>query len=432
MSMYRMIIAGLLALGLMVSGCAVNPATGKKELALFQVSTDQEIAIGEKSFPQALQQLGGEYPDAELNAYVDRVGQRLGRLSQRPDLPYRFRVVNDSTPNAFALPGGFIAISRGLLVHLENEAQLAAVLGHEVGHVAARHSVQGLQRGALFDLALGVLSNVTADTSYGALAQQAGQVTAGLLEMSYSREQEREADLLGIDYMVRSGYDPQGAVQVQEFFYRTLEGGAEPMWLTGLFRSHPFSKERMEANEAYIRDNYPQSAGLNLGGQVFRQAIAPLVKVQPGYDLYDEGQRLESKGELSAAISTYLQAADRAPDEALIRTALGLAYLKAGDVGSARLHLSKAVGLDGNYYKSRMGYGYALLELNRAGDAVPHLKKSMELLPTLQGAYLLATGYEKTGRTEEARQLYQAVVEADSKSRLGQAAAERLKALGAR
>jgi predicted Zn-dependent protease len=117
------------------------------------VSREQEIAIGEKSFPQALQQLGGEYSDAELNAYVDRIGERLGRLSQRPDLPYRFRVVNDSTPNAFALPGGFIAISRGLLVHLENEAQLAAVLGHEVGHVAARHSVQGLQRGALFNLA---------------------------------------------------------------------------------------------------------------------------------------------------------------------------------------------------------------------------------------------------------------------------------------
>jgi predicted Zn-dependent protease len=231
--------------------------------------------------------------------------------------------------------------------------------------------------------------------------------------------------------MVRSGYDPQGAVQVQEFFYRTLEGGAEPMWLTGLFRSHPFSKERMEANEAYIRANYPQNAGLNLGGQVFRQAIAPLVKVQPGYELYDEGRRLESEGDLSAAITTYLQAADRAPDEALIRTALGLTYLKAGDVGSARLHLSKAVGLDGGYYQSRMGYGYALLELDRAGEAVPHLEKSMELLPTLQGAYLLATGYEKTGRTGEARQLYQAVVEADSKGRLGQAAAARLKALGA-
>jgi len=424
-------MAGLLALGLMMAGCAVNPATGKKELALFQVSTGQEIVIGEKAFPQAVQQLGGEYPDEELNAYVDRVGQRLGRLSQRPDLPYRFRVVNDSTPNAFALPGGFIAITRGLLVHLENEAQLASVLGHEVGHVAARHSVQGLQRGALFDLALGVLSNVTADTSYGALAQQAGQMTAGLLEMSYSREQEREADLLGIDYMVRSGYDPQGAVQVQEFFYRTLEGGAEPMWLAGLFRSHPFSRERMEDNEAYIRANYPQSAGLNFGAQAFQLAIAPLTKVQPGYQLYDEARRLESEGDLSAAISTYLRAADRAPEESLILTALGLAYLKAGDVGSARLHLSKAVRLDGDYYQSRMGYGYALLELERTGEAVPQLEKSMELLPTLQGAYLLATGYEKTGRTGEARQLYQAVVEADSQGRLGQAAAARLDTLGA-
>ena len=109
-----LVLAGL-------SGCAVNPATGRTELALIPVSTSQEIAIGEKTFPQAVQQMGGEYPDPRLAAYVNQVGQRLGRVSQRPDLPFQFKVVNDSTPNAFALPGGFIAITRGLLVNLDNE-----------------------------------------------------------------------------------------------------------------------------------------------------------------------------------------------------------------------------------------------------------------------------------------------------------------------
>ena len=121
----------------------------KKELSLFQVSTEEEVAIGKKTFPQAVQQMGGEYQDPALAAYVNEVGTRLARYGERPELPYEFKIVNDSSPNAFALPGGYIAISRGLLADLENEAQLAAVLGHEIGHVTARHSVQGMQRGSV-------------------------------------------------------------------------------------------------------------------------------------------------------------------------------------------------------------------------------------------------------------------------------------------
>jgi predicted Zn-dependent protease len=306
-----------------LSGCAVNPATGRTELALIPVPTSQEIAIGEKTFPQAVQQMGGEYPDARLAAYVNQVGLRLCRASQRPELPYQFKVVNDSTPNAFALPGGFIAITRGLLVNMNNEAQLAAILGHEIGHVTARHAVQGIQRGTLFNVALSVLSGATGDTTYGPLAQQAGELSAALLDRSYSRDQERESDLLGIDYMVQASYDPQGAVQVQEFFYRQIEGGAKPMWLTGLFRSHPFSKERMLANDEYIRTRYAQT--LNnpsyvLRPDTFQAAVAPLQKSRKGYELYDEARRLEAAGDLTRAIAAYLQAAAAAPDEALILT----------------------------------------------------------------------------------------------------------------
>jgi predicted Zn-dependent protease len=417
------------------SGCAVNPATGRTELALIPVPTSQEIAIGEKTFPQAVQQMGGEYPDSRLAAYVNQVGLRLGRVSQRPELPYQFKVVNDSTPNAFALPGGFIAITRGLLVSMNNEAQLAAILGHEIGHVTARHAVQGIQRGTLFNVALSVLSGATGDTAYGPLAQQAGELSAALLDRSYSRDQERESDLLGIDYMVQASYDPQGAVQVQEFFYRQIEGGAKPMWLTGLFRSHPFSKERMLANEEYIRTRYAQT--LNnpsyvLRPDTFQAAVAPLQKSRKGYELYDEARRLEAAGDLARAIAAYLQAAAAAPDEALILTGLGMAYLKAEDANSARLHLARAVKLDGNYYLSRMGFGYALLQKGNNLEAVRELEASMKLLPTLQGSYLLAEGYEKTGQTQKALELYTAVAKADPEGKLGLAAAERVRVLQGR
>jgi predicted Zn-dependent protease len=424
----------LIALAVL-GGCAINPATGRQELALLTVSAAEEIALGEKTFPQALQQMGGVYSDPALNAYVDAVGVRLGRLSSRPDLPYRVRVVNDSSPNAFALPGGFIAISRGLLVNLENEAELAAVLGHEVGHVEARHAVQGMQRGTLFETGLAVLSGVTGQASYGPLARQAGEMATALLDRSYSREQERESDRLGIDTMVKAGYDPAGAVQLQEFFYRKVEKGAEPDWLSGMFRTHPFSRDRLDANRSYIAATYSPilgNPGYRIGARELQAATAGIREAQKGYALYDQGRTLEKQGNEAQAIATYLEAAAVAPDQPLILTGLGMAYLRANDPVSARRHLAQAVQLDGRYYESRLGLGYAYLQQGKEAAAVTELEASMALLPTLQGGYLLAEGYEKTGKTAKAGELYRAVAEADAGGKLGRAAGERLRIMEGR
>lgn len=418
-----------------LAGCAVNPVTGRKELALMQISESDEISIGAKTYPQVIQQMGGLYPNAALNAYVDGVGRRVARYSHRPDLPYQFAVINDSTPNAFALPGGPIAITRGLLMVMENEAQLASVLGHEVGHVTARHSVAGMQRGALLGVGLAVISGVAGDASYGPLAQQAGQLAATLVDNTYSREQERESDRLGIDYMVRAGYDPQGAVQVQELFFRKLEGGAEPGWVSGLFRTHPFSKDRMLENQRYIQINYPQAtavAGFTFNTREFQQATASLRQKQRAYELYDEARRLEARNQLPQAIATYQQALQAAPNESLIHTRLGLASLKADDLVPARRYLLKAVELDGNFYESRMGLGFVYLQRGEHAAAVRELEQSMKLLPTLQGAFLLAESYEKTGERQKALNLYRNVAEADPNGRLGKAAAERVRVLEGR
>ncbi|HAD03972.1 MAG TPA: peptidase M48 [Desulfuromonas sp.] len=427
----RILLPGLL----LVASCTINPVTGKDELALFAVSSDEEVGIGRKTFPQAVQQMGGVYPDAELNRYVQEVGGSLARLSERPELPWEFRVVNDSSPNAFALPGGFIAITRGLLVNLESEAALAAVLGHEIGHVTARHAVSGMQRGVLFDLGLTLLSGATGETGYGPVAQQAGALAADLLDKSYSREQERESDRLGIDYMVKARYSPQGAVQLQEFFSAKLEAGNQNSWLAGMFRTHPFSAERLRQNRLYLQEKYPgavSDARYRLEAKGFLAATAKLRGTVAGYQLYDQALALEAKGDLRQAIVTYLQAATAAPDEALILTGLGMAYLKSDDIPSARLHLAKAVRLDGSYYQSRMGLGYALLQQKEAARAVAELEASIKLLPTLQGTYLLAEGYELSGRRDEALQNYRTVAKAAPESKLGRAAAGKLQALGGR
>lgn len=409
----------------LLGGCAVNPVTGRNELTLIDIPVEQEVKMGQQAYGQALQSMGNVYPDKALNAYVDRVGQRVARSSHRPELQYTFKVVNDSSPNAFALPGGYIAVSRGLLINLENEAQLAAVLGHEVGHVTARHSIQGMQRGTLLDATVGLLGGLAGE-SYGQLVSQVGGVTANLIDKRYSREQESESDRLGIDYLVQSGYAPLGAVELQEIFYRKIEGGRNPDWLSGLFRSHPFSKERLEANRVYVGTRYGARSGYGLDPRSYQQAIAPLLKTKEAYARYDQARELEAKGQLDTAIATFHKAMQQAPEQGLLLSGLGMAYLRNEDLVPARRYLLKAVAADSSYYQSRMGLGYIYLQNKDFRQAATHLEASLRLTPTIQAAYLLGEAEEANGNLAKARELYQAVVQTDRSGKLGQAAAAKL------
>lgn len=421
------------AIGLFNSGCAVNPVTGKSELAFYQMSDAEEIKIGQEAFPKAVQQMRGEYQNPALKEYVTKIGLSLARVSQRPNLPYEFKVVNDSSPNAFALPGGHIAITRGLLIGLENESQMAAVLGHEVAHITARHATQGIQRGILLNIGLSILSGATNDASYGGVARQAGQIAAGIIDSSYSRDQERESDRLGIDYMVRAQYNPQGAVQLQEFFLKKSEEERDPYWIEGLFRTHPFSKDRLFANQSYIRKRYPytlNNADYKIGEQAFLDATKKLRETKEGYKLYDEAHKLEQQNNFDGAIKAYNAALKKSPKESIIHTALGVALIVKEDFGQARRHLDKAIKLDNNYYESHLGFGYILLKESKYQAAVRELKQSMELLPTLKGAFFLAEGYEKVGDRRRALELYQQVAKADLQGRYGREAAARIRVLG--
>ena len=419
-----------IALCLLFSGCAVNPVTGKKELALMQVSTEQEVALGSKSYSQALQQMGGVYPDQQLNDYINRVGQRLALKSHRPELRYQFKVVNDSSPNAFALPGGFIAITRGLLINLENEAQLAAVLGHEIGHVTARHSVQEMQRSKLLSGTVSLIGALAGETEYGPLLTQASTVTASLLSKKYSREQEFEADRLGIKYMAHSNYAVGGAVQLQQVFVDKLSSGQNNDFISGLFSTHPVSAARLAENQRIVREQYAaynSRMGLIHGDYV--QHIAPLIKTKAAYRLYDQGKELEAQGKHDQAVASYHKAVQLAPDHGFLLTSLGMAYLRNEDIVPARRYLLKAIQVDTDYFQSHLGLGYIYLQKKRYADATGQLEASLALYPTLQGTFLLGDAEAGQGHVAKARQLYQAVYSADSGSQLGRAAAERLKAL---
>jgi predicted Zn-dependent protease len=219
-------------------GCSTNPATGKRQLAL--ISEGQEVAMGREADQQIQQQLG-LYPDPELQAYVSRIGRKLAADSERPDLPWTFRVVDDPVVNAFALPGGFIYVTRGLMTHLNSEAELVSVLGHEIGHVTGRHSVEQMSKAQLAQIGLIAGAIVKPElANYGDLASTGLQ----LLFLKYGRDDEREADDLGLRYLDREGYDPRQMAEVFETLGRVgsqQKQGRIPNWLS----THPAPENRI-------------------------------------------------------------------------------------------------------------------------------------------------------------------------------------------
>jgi predicted Zn-dependent protease len=251
----RSAVAGFMAALLVLAACATNPATGKRQIAL--ISEEQEIAMGREADQQITQQLG-LYNDQELQAYVNRVGQKLAAASERPNLPWTFRVVDDPVVNAFALPGGHIYVTRGLLTHLTSEAELASVIGHEIGHVTGRHSVEQMSKAQLAQIGLIAGMIVKPELArYGDLATQGLQ----LLFLKYSRDDEREADSLGLRYMDQQKYDPREMPAVFTTLRRVSEqqgAGRIPGWLS----THPTESER-------IRTISSQVAKLESGGADF-------------------------------------------------------------------------------------------------------------------------------------------------------------------
>lgn len=223
-----------------LGGCAVNPATGERQLSF--VSESQEIQMGAQSDPAIVAQFG-LYPDSSVQRYVRELGLELAAVSERPELPWTFRVLDDPTVNAFALPGGFVYVTRGILAHMTSEAQLAGVLGHEIGHITARHSVNQMSRSQLAQLGLGV-GAVFSETIRENIGLASG--LTGVLFLKFGRDDERESDRLGVRYMTRIGYEPTELAGVMDVLGRSSQmsgGGRIPEWQS----THPDPANRSAA-----------------------------------------------------------------------------------------------------------------------------------------------------------------------------------------
>ncbi len=244
------------------SGCAVNPATGEEELMFF--SPEQDVALGRKYAPQIEKALGGRVPDENLQNYVNRIGQRIARFCDRPDLSYYFAVVEEGGANALAVPGGYVYITRGLLKELQSEAQLAAVLAHEVSHVVARDTMAAISR------QIGMTAVLAAAVASDAPPQVAGATSfiSGVLTLQYSREDEKDADLTGLSYMTQAGYDPNGVVETMKILQELQT--VRPI---EFFSTHPNPESRIAYLEERIARRYPGLTGLKVGKEEYAEKV---------------------------------------------------------------------------------------------------------------------------------------------------------------
>lgn len=360
-----------------LAGCAVNPVTGKRELAL--ISKSSEIEMGRENYVPLKQSQGGSYTvDPAVVAYVQRVGQKLAAVSDRK-LPYEFSVVNNGVPNAWALPGGKIAVNRGLLVELQSEAELAAVLSHEIVHAAARHSAQKIETALGLDLGLTVLGAAVSDRDERKLIIGAGSLGAVLLFQKYSRDAESEADYYGMQYMVRAGYDPQAAVELQKTFVR-LSKGKNPNWLEGLFASHPPSQERVDANIKTARQL--QRPGLVTGRDQYQQQIAVLKKQEPAYAKYEKGRKAFSDNKLDEALNHADKALSIEPREGLFHALKGDIYSKRQQHAQALQAYNAAIKDNPGFYYFYLQRGLTYKAQGNKTAARNDLQRSMNLLPT--------------------------------------------------
>jgi predicted Zn-dependent protease len=300
------------AAGLMF-GCATDPVTGKSQFML--VSEDTEIQIDRQYSPLQFSTDFGPVQDHKLNSYISQVGNSMAASSHRPHMPYSFRVVNATYVNAYAFPGGSIAATRGIMLSLDNEAELASLLGHELGHVNARHAAEQMSKGQLAQAVAGGVSVLagTQSAALGELAGQLGQIGAGALLASYSRDNEREADALGMEYMVGAGYGSEGFIGLMDMLNSMSKHKTTTVDL--LFATHPMSQERYNTAVQTANTKYQSALKGPLDRERYMDHTAGLRAKKSAIEEIQKGEKQMAKRKYDAATGHFRRALKKAPND---------------------------------------------------------------------------------------------------------------------
>lgn len=294
------------------SGCAVNPVTGRRQIMF--LSESMEVDLDRRWAPHQFSADYGAVQDEGLNQYLTELTQRIAPHTHRPDMPYNSRALNTVVVNAYAFPAGSMGYARGLLLALGSEAELAAVMGHEMGHVSARHAASSQTSGLITQmLVTGVTAYVESEhRDYAFLAAGLGGLGANALLSRYSRDNEREADKLGMEYMVGSGYAPNGMVGVMDMFNTMNE--RKPGMLETLFATHPMSAERYD-HAVRRTGRYADIQNLKEGRERYMDHTAGLRRIGPAIEALQSGQTALAKQQLPEAEAQIKRALNDAPND---------------------------------------------------------------------------------------------------------------------
>ena len=456
----------MLAMVGVLGGCRVNPVTGDKQLIV--VSPDQELQMAKGYHPNLIYTYDGRYRDQHLTSYLNRIVQRLHSVSHRKDLPTNFTLLNTSIYNAFAIPG-YIYATRGFISELDNEAQFAAVMGHELAHVAALHTAKQMTNNLLTALGMGIAGQALGDSAGSQALLTAGQISVSLLGLSYSREQERQADRVGTYYMARAGWDPREAITMQKKLASLND--RKPTFMDRYLSTHPMTDNRLQEIRAVIEQknlldsDYVQDDGVF--AERWNGHIAELREVDKAYDPYDSGQELLQKKKYEQALEKAEEAISGRSDQAPFYRLKGDALVALKRPQEARKAYRESLQRDSTYVLANIGLGRVAMsdedypeaerQFARAIEAFPaslnaqyglgvsrvHQEKYREAIDPLRTVteavpkqpdphYYLAVAYDNTGRPSAALAHYRAALQTGLTGDAAARARNRVAALEAR
>lgn len=386
-----------------LTGCATDPITGERSLML--LSRQDEIAIDQQQSPHQISADYGISPDTELNRYVADLGEAVRRASHRPDMPYSFQVVNANYINAYAFPGGTIGLTRGIMLEMSDEAELAALLGHEVVHVVGRHAGRSMTRGMLTQAAVGTVSAGLSETRVGGVVGTVGQIGAGALLASYSRDHERDADRVGIDYMAAAGQNPEGMVGLAQMLDSL--SSRKPGAIEIMFASHPASTERVSNARRQVAGFSRSQRERNRHRERYMDMTANLRVLRPAIEAMQEGEQLLVSGEPDAARARLQTALDQAPTDYTGLMLMGKLELSQGRDRQALDYFESAAQVLPGEGQAIQHQGLANLGLARYQASLTHFLDYEDRLPGNPGTdFLIGYSYENLSQRDDAASRY--------------------------
>lgn len=410
-----------------LSGCATSPVTG--ETILVGMSEAQEKQADAQVAPHQFSQDLGAIQDEAVNRYVAGVGQRMGALTHRPQMPYSYRVLNANYVNAYTFPGGAMGVTRGILADLDDEAQLAALLGHELGHVNARHAAQRQGQNLIAQAALAGLNVAAQNADWGGLMNIGGQIGASALLASYSREHEREADALGQEYLVKAGYPATGMVRLHQLL--VAEEKTAPSLLQTMFSTHPMSSERMQAAQAAADSRYRISTSLDARRERFMDSTASLRRIRPTIEACKNGETAMAAKQYAKAQAEFQTALAKTPRDYASNLRMAQCLQAQGQTARAVSYADSAREI---YPQEAQAYklaGVLALQQRDAGRAFQNLDRFDRLLPGDAGiTFLKGVSLEGMGDRRAAAQHYAAYLRQSQQGNAAQYSYNRLKAWG--